>query len=217
MPTLETLRSRILTVVDEPSLDEDYVDSLIEEARQAVAENVLLPKLETSAVVTTTLDGAPIELPEDYSRNLYGCAIQNYKEQPGVLANVGALQHRYPDIEAEIINGDIAYVAARGSELLYYPVPEEATDITIRYYTAPTLLTKDSDIPEEIPSRFQRRLIVNYVASALYEDIENGIDDQKVNALKHERNYMQALAELEASLKESQSRRQPPKGVSHWL
>ena len=217
MATLEQLRTWIESTVDDDSFEADYIDALINEAIEEIAAQVLLPDLESSDVVTTVVDSAVADLPADYSRGLYGVSIAEQTRQPVVLSSMKLMQERYPDIEAENVTGDIKYVCTRGTELVYQPVPVEATDVTIRYYMNPTPLASDGDSPSYIPARMHRPLIVSYVYAILFDDIEDGMEGVKANTQRHEQRYEVALAKLAGSIKTGQSRPGPPQGVNQWV
>lgn len=216
MPTLENLLAYVKQTVLDESFSPDFITLLLNEAYEDVARKVLLPALETSAIVSTVVDETVAPLPADFSRELYGCACAGQYKDIKVLTSVALMQARYPHIEADNETGDVAHVCTRASNLVYHPIPDDAADLTIKYYAQITPLIEDSDEPDAIPGNLQRKLLCSYACAVLFDDIEDGMEGQKVNTTKHEGKYMQALAELEMQVKRGQSRVEPAKDRTSW-
>ena len=53
---------------------------------------------------------------------------------------------------------------------------------TLIYYTSPTLLSKNADSPSQFPDHLHRKLFVHGAAWMIFDQIEDGIEqDKKVN------------------------------------
>jgi hypothetical protein len=72
--------------------------------------------------------------------------------------------------------------------------------LTIHYYRTPETMTADNDTPEGIPSSLQYPLFVYGITSRIYDEIEDGVEGQKVNALFNEKKFNEAVFMLVKSI-----------------
>lgn len=217
MPTLEELIGLVKQTVLDDSFSEDFITLLLNEAYEDVAMKVLLPDLEASATVDTVVDETVASLPADFSRNLYGCAADNQRPPIKILSSMALMQARFPNIEADNLDGDVTHVTVRGSELVYHPIPAAAETLTIKYYAQITPMVAGADEPTAIPKNLQRKLLHSYACSILFDDVEDGMEGPKINTQKHLSNYVSALGELEVQIKRGQSRAEPAKDMNQWV
>ena len=78
--------------------------------------------------------------------------------------------------------GDVEAVAVEGNTLWYQYVPEDdLTSVTVMYYRAPELLSNNTDTPSDFPSFLHRKLFIYGAAWLIYNEIEDGIDGEKIN------------------------------------
>ncbi len=208
MPNLEELRDAILLTVDDPSLDEDIVNSLINEGLRDVAARVLLPYLETSDTVSFT-DESSIALPVDYDHGLFFAAAGG--EKVHIATSMKLLTRRFPSSSFGLPGVNDKYVCARGAVLEIRPVL--TSDVVIHYYGIPAPLAKDTDIPVSLPTNKQRRLLHSFACKELFSDIEDGMEGRTVNTDKFDRRYEIALVELDRQVKSGQSRPEPIRDV----
>ncbi len=208
MPNLEQLRDAVLKTVQDPSLDTDEVDALINEAIQDVADRVLLPALETSDDVDF-VDEAAALLPDNYNHGLFSATIEG--ERVHIATTMKILTRRFP-VPSQAAPGVYGkYVCARGNMLEVRP-PLSGT-VNIHFYGTSALLALDADIPTCIPVGKQRKLLHAYVCRELFSDIEDGMEGATVNTDKFDRVYERTLVELNKQLKGGQSRPEPIRDV----
>ena len=109
MPTLEQLRDHIQSSLREPDVSDAEINSFINEALLAVAERVLLPDLDTEAVVVTDTTTS-VELPSNYHRGLYACRVEGQTKDPIILTARRQLTDRFPNMLDDLDSGDITHV-----------------------------------------------------------------------------------------------------------
>lgn len=216
MATREQLRTWIREDLLDESFSDDRLNSLIDEAIYEIAGRVLLPMCETSASITTVQFEHELSLPSDFHRELYGCSFPG-EDTPTVLTTVAHLRERYPNFEVDSEFGSPEFVTTRAGNLVYFPIPYEATVGQINYYRTPILLTTERSAPSDIPERFQRKLITSYVLMECFDIIEDGIDGQKANTQRYASKFEMALIDLRDSLPTGQSRRMPPNDLKEWF
>jgi hypothetical protein len=217
MATLEELRNEIKVPLDDASISNEAIDSAINACLRLVARKLLFPALETSGVFTTDPLKTVVKIPVNwtYSRNLFAAAVPD-EEKIKVLASVGELAQRYPDYDTALVNSPIEYIVIHGNDIIYYPSPLIATDVTCKYYSTPTPLVKDSDEPTFIPEEMQIDLIVNYVLWKVWARIEDGIEGFKVNTSYHKKEFQEFFDDLDDSIDNGQSRQEPNR-ESSWI
>ena len=207
--------------------------------------NILLPALETSAVVTTSLTDAFVALPGNYAKGLYKVTFAGQSYQIEILSNMRVMLERWDD---DLTNeGDVEEVTIMGGRLYYQPIPIEATELTLWFYRLPTLLANvdpsgentsfmdsgdttfqgdddtgfmDSladDIPYCLPVPLHKSLLVNYAAKEIFNEIEDGIEGRKINAERYEIRYQQALAALYRGIKHKSKQVPLVKRYAHFF
>ena len=155
---------------------QDYVN----EAVQAIAEEVKLPSLKRvfSLTTSTSLYYISTATAASFSGKLtyVGDSTQEYSILDGGLESLLRL---HPDVTEA---GDIDYVVLEGSLLYYLPIPATAVTLTCIGYNFPATLVNQTDEPSDIPSFYHREAIVNKAASIAYSVIEAGASEEdKVN------------------------------------
>jgi hypothetical protein len=111
-------------------------------------------------------------------------------------------------------SGPVSEVTIRGGDLYYQGIPGVPTELTLFYYRKPTLLVDydpsgedgeagdlADDIPDGIPEPFQKGLLVNYACKEIFDEIEDGMDGEKLNTQRYEAKYQAALAKLCKSIR----------------
>jgi len=87
----------------------------------------------------------------------------------------------YPTLDSTGVPKDIAL---ENKTLWYHPMG--AYTASIVYYTCPALLVNKTDEPTDFPGHLHRKLFVHGAAWMIYDQIEDGIEQQnKVNTKSH--------------------------------
>lgn len=191
--------------------------------------NILLPALETSAVVTTSLTDPFVSLPANYGKNLYKVTFADQVSPIDILSNMRVMLEQWDD--ALTHEGPVEDVTVVGGRLYYQPIPTEATELTLWFYRLPTLLANfdpsgentgfmdsgdttfqgdddtgfidalSDDIPNCLPDHLHKSLLVSYAAKEIFNEIEDGIEGRKINTERYEGKYQQALTALYLGIK----------------
>jgi len=205
MSTGEQLIERVVKTVQDPSIETDDILELLNEGLVVIAGRVLLPELETSDTVDTIVDEIEASLPTDFHRGLFDCQEQEPYNAIVVLNSKRQMLATYGKLDNE---GTVKHVCRVGDSLLYQPMPDTVRTLTLSYYRMPVELT-ESEVPEGLPIQFHRMLF-HYATFQLFDDIEDGMEGQKVNTARHEAKFEELAYELELFFKDSQSRPKPP-------
>lgn len=192
------LIQRVLTALNSMMCKDDVIEELNIGMNQ-VSALVLFPELIASASVTLSPGADSVPLPANFQRNLFYCGntdktitVLNSRKQ--ILAETNGMTGGS--------NGP-SVVAIEGRNLIYYPAPVKETVFDIKYYRKPTEI-KDDATETIIPVEFQK-VLFHYALFSLYDEIEDGMEGQKVNTLHHEGKYNQYLSDLKSYYREGVS------------
>ncbi len=208
MSTLEELRENVKLVIDD-GYDDDVIDNYINAGIRYVASKVLLPGLESAGQVTTELGVSEVAIPDSwaFSRNLYAASTDAGPIQ--VASSTALLLSLFPGMDNELQTGSVQGAAINLINLQYFPVPQEETVITCRFYKKPDNLTNDSDTPDCIPTRMHEELLENFAIWKLFKQLEDGIDGRKINTTDYKKDFYTALDDLDDTINSGQSRATP--------
>ncbi len=180
---LEAIRTEVENLVDDSSYDADIIDSYINETLIFAAGLVNLPTLKMIDVVDTVQNQA------------YTSVIPANSTFSGVLRRVkkadGSEPRIYPDLERFLDDytmdneGAVEAVCLEGSTLWYQKIPSSPETLTILYFKNPSPLSKDGDEPSDFPSHIHRKLFVHGTAFTIFDQIEDGVEGDKVNTKNH--------------------------------
>jgi hypothetical protein len=175
---------------------------------------VEVPALRKMGSFTTVVDTAYATI-SGIAANFTGRILR--VGEPGKVKIYQALEDLYDDYYPMTEAGDVEAVCVVGNVMWYQNIPEEATQVVCVLQDDPPAITYDvsgtldPDIPL-IPDALQLRVVGHYVATELYDAIEDGIDGAKSNKSNSQREHMFGLQKWMEFLGQ---RRQHVK-TSHW-
>jgi hypothetical protein len=144
---------------------------------------VRVPSLKRMGSVATSSSVAYVDV-TSIGGSLFGGvltkAIRSDKAILEIYPNLEELLNYYPLLDEE---GSILGVALEGKTLYYQPMADDT--IFLVFYTNPPLLTTDRSIPDWIPDHLHRKLLVHGTAYIIYDQIEDGVEGEKVNTASH--------------------------------
>jgi len=187
-----SLEKEVLNIVQDSSY-EGRVLPFLNRGLLEVAKRFNLASLDASQTINCLATQDQVDLPDDYMKTVYFVSDgKNRIGRPSLYYNLGLFLQKHPD---RTIAGPIVDVAINNAALLY--TGREDKDLTIRYFTAPVPLVKNSDKPICIPEHLQEPILVNYAAWKIYDLIEDGIEGKKTNTNYYFNLYMMNSADLE--------------------
>ena len=176
---LEQMRKEVDNLVDDPSYSFMDIDRYINEAIGYAAGLVKVPSLKRVGSVSLSEDAYSVSL-NDLTDEMVGSitwAVLSTGQELSILNGVEELLMFYPTLDYE---GTPKVVALENQTLWYHPMGDYTA--TLVYYTRPALLTRDSEIPSDFPQHLHRKLFVHGAAWMMFDQIEDGIEnDKKVN------------------------------------
>ena len=206
MATLLGIKTEIVNHMHDPDITEDEIDAVINKGLIYIASKVLLTLLESYGEATTATDDFSIDIPAGWSfhRGLFDCQIDDAPDVI-VLKSIEDLNRIYPDFRVEQLAGEVEYVLRHNDTVIYYPIPATAVTLNCGFYTLPTVISADGDIPECLPPGMQEELLINYTCWKLYKEIEDGFEGYKVNTAEYKKDFNTAMEDLEVIVKSGQS------------
>ncbi len=174
------IRTEIGNIVQDDSFDATTLNGYIDQAILYTGAQVDIPELKGIDTVDTILEQAYTTL-SGLTGGFSG-KLRRVKNSDGdaitIFSDLALLMDEYPLMNEE---GDVEAVALEGSTLWYQDVPTEVETLTCLYYKNPSLLSLDTEIPSDFPEHLHRQLFVHGSAWIIYDQIEDGIEGEKVN------------------------------------
>lgn len=181
------IRTQLANEIQDDSYTSDQLNDYIHQALLHTGGAVKIPTLKRLGSVTT--QGGQAYAPLTGLTGGYGGRISrvlNYDLD--IYVTLDSLADAYASIsgnEAMDTAGAVEAVAIEGNNLWYQYIPAVAETINLIYYQNPSPLANDNSVPDYIPEEFHRSLLVNGAAYLIYNQIEDGEDDGKVNTKIH--------------------------------
>jgi len=192
----------VQSIVQDSAWTEAMIKTLINRGQTIVASGVILPgkyqlspplpSLYTTAKISTVVDSGVCSLPSDFNRDLLQC-VNEYDENIEIWPSFRKFLQKNPEKNA----GSVRICARNGLNLLYRDIPSEAETLTVHYYKSPTAMTLDADEPSDIPEELHKPLLAGYAAAQIFNQIEDGIEGQKINTAFWNNEFLQGLVQLE--------------------
>ena len=182
---LRQMRQEVMNLCPDGSYDADTVDEYINQCLIYSAAEVAIPSLKRLGVVTTVVGREYVSIGtiEGYAFN---GVLRRVSDSDGneatIHENLEALMNRWPSMDN---TGDVTDVALEGNMLWYQKSPSVAENLTLVYYSNPDRLTADADTPEHFPEHLHRKLFVNGAAWMIWDQKEEGVDQQKPNTVNY--------------------------------
>jgi hypothetical protein len=179
---LEDMRKEVANLVDDESYSPEEVVAYINEAIQYASGLVKLPSLKRVGSVSLTADGYSVSL-NNLTDELIGkltWAVLSTGKELNILSGVEEMLMAYPSLDKPGVPKDIAL---EHKTLWYHPMGDYSASII--YYTRAALLAKTNETPSDFPEFLHRKLFVHGAAWMIYDQIEDGIEGEKLNTKSH--------------------------------
>lgn len=188
--------TRVSRVIQDASFSENDIMDYINEGLRAVAGEVPLPALETSGELTAAITGGSVELPADFLVHLRFAYSGTTNRKLAILNSLTRLR----ELTLRSTGTSVSRVCASGGQLFYAPLPTAEEPINIIYHKAPTPYTGLANEVDYIPPNIGPRILLAYCCKEIYELIEDGAVDQKINTMHWLNKYQMHMNELKEFL-----------------
>lgn len=180
------IRAKVEGIIQDASYSSVQIDDYINQALLHTAGEVNLPDLKRLGTVQTVA-GQPYTTLTGLTGGFSGKLVKVHSTTIRIYKDLDALLSDYiSSTNKDLLTaGAVEAVALEGSTLWYQYVPAVAESIILTYYRNPTKLTGDNDVPSIIPEELHFRLLVNGTCWMIYNEIEDGEEDTKVNTGIH--------------------------------
>lgn len=196
--------TEILSRIEQKIQDESYdrLDLLnkVNEGLGEIAARVQLPDLITNDKVTCEADTSSVSLPDDYFGYLIAAYNKDTKQSLTILDSLVKLKRSFPGLDQ---TGSVTHCVAKGSTLFFQGCPSSSEDVKLFYCSKPALFSASGDPlvydPEEItyiPEHFQAKLLVTYAVKEVFNEIEDGLEDKKINWNTYNKLFEENLAKM---------------------
>lgn len=182
--TYKEIQDEVFIIVKD-STQLTRIPAVINDAYQEIVNEVHIPALKIFTTVGTVVGQSYCNLPDRVTGSLLYVGSVNGKINK---ANNGLAELLDEDPTLSAV-GDVEKVALEGTVLWYIKQPETVTDLYILIYQEPAPMVADGNIPSVLPSYLHRQLLVYKSAYLLYNEIEDGMDGEKVNTAVYKKMY----------------------------
>lgn len=182
---LQEIRDEVTLLTADYSYGSLKLDNYIDQCFNYLNSIIELPGRKSIASVTTVEDQAYVPL--STLNGGFNCRLSRAICAAGhlrIYPNLELLFNDYADTgNVDLLEeGTLEGVAVEGNTLWYQQVPATETAITVMYYRDVPTLVKDSDVPVDIPVGLHRGLFVYGTAWIIFDQIEEDVEEAKVNA-----------------------------------
>ncbi len=197
------LQNECLSVIDDTGYAASVGD-MVNAAVMSIAGGIRMPDrslspplahLYTTDDVATVTDAAFVALPDDFQRDVIAVFSAAQQREVYLVKSHIRFIRRYPSLSTP---GAVEAVSVKGGNLFYQGIPASPDTLHVHYHRMPAPMADDDDTPDGIPEHLQRPLIVHLVAWRVFDQIEDGIEGQKVNTMSHQRRFYEAMDDLTA-------------------
>ena len=173
-------------IVDESGFSDANITDYINQAIDYAAGQVDLPDLK-KLITVTTVTSQPYTTLVGVARGFSGKILRVSDPDIAIYPNLQLLMDDYvsDDYQDLTEEGNLKAIALEGKTLWYQYVPAEETNIVLLVYQGPPALEAASAEPGNFPAYLHRSLFVNGAAFYMFDQIEDGLEGNKVNAAAH--------------------------------
>jgi len=174
------IRTEIENIIQDDSYTGETVDGYINQCLIYAGAQVDIPELKRIDVVDTVLSQAYVAL-TGLTGGFSG-KLRRVKNAAGDPITIHARLELLMDAHPTMVEvGDVEGTALEGSTLWYQKIPAIVETLTCLYFRDPAKLTADGAIPSDFPEHLHRGLFVHGTAWIIYDQIEEDVEDKKVN------------------------------------
>jgi hypothetical protein len=191
--SLARLVAEVVGIVADPGVTEAEIIRCLDRGLLAAAGAARLPDLATEARLDLAAGQPFAVLPADWQHGPTHVFLLPGRVQVRLLPGLAALRLRSAGRQAR---GRIRLAAPAGGRLYVWPVPETACALEAGYFRLPRPLVGAADKPLCLPPHLVAPLLVNFACRELFERLEEGAPERKVQTTAFGRRFDTALAEL---------------------
>jgi hypothetical protein len=189
----QSLTDLVKDKIQDTSYTHDRIVQMFNRCLRKVSGKFTLADLEVYRPILTDPRSNWVNLPADYQRKLSYCHSTTHNRK---ISRYGSLAQLYRLFSQLDQFGRVIGVTVSQRRLYYQRVPETAETLRIRYYRYPDRLRDRYDKPTCLPEHLTEDLLVSYACREAYEEIEDGLEGQKVNTAYYDKKYKEAEGDL---------------------
>jgi len=193
----QTLAEKVAQKIDDRSYTYDTILDKLNTGLRWIAGKYMLPDLETFEDVQTDPGVSHIPLPRNYQKKLRWAHNVTHNREVSVFPSTVQLYRWFSVLDQ---TGRIFGIAVKGRDLYYQKIPSAAETLRLNYWRYPERIDVRTEKVECLPEHLVESLLVSYVCREIFSEIEDGLEEEKVNTKHYAVLFTAALSELEAFL-----------------
>jgi len=191
--TLARLVAEVADIVADPGIGDAEIVRCLDRGLLAVSGAARLPDLATEVRLELEPGASCALLPADWQHGPTHAFRLPGRFPMRLLPNLAALRLLAAGRPGR---GRIRAAATAGGRLHVWPTPERPCSLEIGYFRLPRPLAGSPDKPLCLPPHLVAPLLVNFACRELFERLEEGAGERKVQTTAYARRFDAALAEL---------------------
>lgn len=191
--TVARLVAEVAGIVADPGIGEVEIVRCLDRGLLAVAGAARLPELATETRLALEPGEDCARLPADWQHGPTHAFLLPDRTPVRLCAGLAALRRR---TAGRMKRGRIRAAAPAGGRLYVWPTPDRPCTLGIGYFRLPRPLVAAPDKPQCLPPHLVGPLLVNFACRELFERLEEGVGEKKVQSTAYGRRFDAALAEL---------------------
>jgi len=191
--TVARLVAEVTAVVADPGIGEEEIVRCLDRGLLAVAGAARLPDLAAETRLHLEPGQQDAAVPADWQHGPTHAFLMPGRTPVRLFPGLAALRLHTTGLPA---HGRIRAAAPAGGRLHVWPVPDRPSALEVGYFRLPDPLAGAPDKPLCLPPHLVAPLLVNFACRELFERLEAGVDDTKVQTAAYGRRFDAALAEL---------------------
>ncbi|QLA17703.1 phage adaptor protein [Desulfolutivibrio sulfoxidireducens] len=200
-PYADTAAALIMEIADmvrDPSVTEAHILRLLNRALLDVAGRVGLPGLVAENTVVVEPGESSTDLPADYHHGLTEVVCLTTRRRVRLFSSLRELDGPAGPRVRVHPSALVLAVAQSGSRLYVRPVQSVPAVLLARYFRLPRPMEADTDKPDGLPPHLAPELLVSRVCRDLFEGLEEGLGEKKVQTERFAARFAAAMADLAA-------------------
>jgi hypothetical protein len=193
----QTLAEKVAVKVDDRSYTYDTILDKLNTGLRWISGKYMLPDLEKFEDVETDPGVNNIPLPRDYQKKLRWAHNVTHNREVKVYPSTVQLLRWFSQLDQ---TGRIIGIAVKGRSLFYQRIPSAAETIRINYWRYPERIDMRTEKVECIPEHLVEPLLVSYACREIFSEIEDGLEEEKLNTKHYAIMLTSALKELDLFL-----------------
>jgi hypothetical protein len=189
----QSLSEKVQRKIDDRSYTYDDIVEKLNQGLRWISGKWDVPDLEEFADLTLDTGANNIPLPMNFQKKLLWAHSTTHNRRIKVYPSAIQLLRWFNMIDQ---TGRVLGVAQKGRRLFYQRIPSSAETVRINFFKFPDPIDRRTSKVDVLPYHLVDDLLVNYACKEIFEEIEDGLEGEKVNTNHYTNKWKEAVGDL---------------------